>query len=201
NRAEKLELLQRSPRAVCVGNRDQRVEADRHQSPDFAAFDRVEHFARAQPLLRQFGFRDAPEVSDEAAMVRVVDVASAGELIAALSMLATALAVALTGDCAVTAARFADAARRQNQVDVTENIFDTLGVVLDAARVEPHRSSGGSPDFRRLYDAARGNACDAFCGSRVVFSDEVANSIEVVRVLADECLVNPAAFNQHVQNA
>ena len=71
-------------------------------------------------------------------MFGVVDVAPAGELVATLAVLATALTVALAGDGAVAAAGPADAARRQYKIDVTENILDALRVMLDAASVEQH---------------------------------------------------------------
>ena len=44
--AEELQLLQRLAREVRIGQRDQRIEADRKQPFDFAAVDRVHDFLR-----------------------------------------------------------------------------------------------------------------------------------------------------------
>src|SRR5215471_11570587 len=115
---EELELLQRGTRTVRIGDRDERIEADRKQPLDLAAFNGVNDLARGQSLLREVRFGNAPEVCDELSMFRLVDVPSARELIAALAMLASALAIALAGDCAVTATRLADAAAGEDEIDV-----------------------------------------------------------------------------------
>ena len=75
--SEKLQLLERGPRAVGVGNGDQRIEADGQQAADLSRFDRIEDLARSQPCPRKFGFRDAPEVGDEFAVFGIFDVARA----------------------------------------------------------------------------------------------------------------------------
>ena len=129
---------------------------------------KISHAVR--PVLRQFGFRDAPEVRDELAMLRILDVARAGQLVAALAVLASALAVALAGDRAVAAAGLADASGRQHEVDVGETVLDALGVMLDAARVQQHRGFRRSPDFRGPDDARCRHTGDRFGTSRACTS-------------------------------
>src|SRR5262249_11460031 len=52
NTSEELELVERSTRAIGVWNRNQRIEADRQQAPDFSFFNSVEDFARRQTCVR-----------------------------------------------------------------------------------------------------------------------------------------------------
>src|SRR5262249_38814866 len=52
NTSEELKLVERSTRAVGVWNRNQRIEADRQQAPDFSFFNSVEDFARRQTCVR-----------------------------------------------------------------------------------------------------------------------------------------------------
>src|SRR6185312_10100492 len=85
-----------------------RVERPGQQPPDLAGFDLAEHLVAVHPRVRQLGFRYAPDVGDEPAVLRVLDVPTAGQLICFLAVLATALAVPLASDGAVSAPRPAD---------------------------------------------------------------------------------------------
>src|SRR5262249_20219 len=152
---------------------------------------------RGEALAGQFALGDSPELGDEPAMFRLGDVAAAGKLVASLAMFAPALAVALAGQGTVTAARSPNAARRQPQVNVAQDILDALRVMLDTTRVEQHRGLSRPPNFRRLYDVARRNARDAFGERRRVFFDEVPYSVEVMRVVRDECFIDAAVLDHH----
>ncbi len=55
--------------------------------------------------------------------------------------------------------------------------------------------------LRCLHDAARGHAGDGFGDRGRVFPHQLANLVEVVRVVGDEFFVNPTALDQHMQNA
>src|SRR3546814_15227504 len=80
------------------------------------------------------------------------EVAHAGELVALLAVLATALTVALAGDRAVAGARAADVARGQAQVDGRHRVAGAHHLVLHPACVADHRlvgpavDLGGAPD-------------------------------------------------------
>ena len=82
-------------------------------------------------------------------MIGIADVAPAGQLIAFLAVLATALAVGLSDDRAVAAVGPADAARCQHQIDRAERVLDAVGVMLDAARVEQEARSRRAPPSPR----------------------------------------------------
>ena len=70
--------------------------------------DLAEQLVAIDPGVRQLRLGDAPDVGDVPAVLGVLDVAAAGELVALLAVLAAALAVALAGDRRVAAARPAD---------------------------------------------------------------------------------------------
>ena len=123
-----------------------------------------------RPVLRKLGFGDAPEVRDEFAMFRILDVARARQLIAALAVFASALTVALAGDGSVAAAGLADASGCQHEIDVGETVLDALGVMLDASRVQQHGGLGRSPDFGCPDDACGRNTGDRFGTLRRVLS-------------------------------
>ena len=78
-----------------------------------------------------------------------------GKLIALLAVLAAALAVALAGDHHAAGALAAEVAGGEEQVDHREAVLDALRVVLDAARVEPHRAVGAADPVRGFLDVVR----------------------------------------------
>src|SRR5581483_4148941 len=130
----------------------------REEAADLAPVQHLHDLRRGRALPRDGLLRDAPEPRDVRAVLGVLDVARARELVAALPVLARALAVPLAGDGRVAAARFPDLAGREHEVDAREDVLDALRVVLDAARVEEHRARRLHPHLGRLDDARRRDA-------------------------------------------
>src|SRR5512140_1472021 len=104
DRDVEVEPLERLAGEGGVGKRDQRVEADREQPADLAAVDQLDDLGGGRAPSRQTLDRDMPLRGHVCPMLRVLDVARARELVAPLSVLASALAVALPGDGGVAAA-------------------------------------------------------------------------------------------------
>src|SRR4029434_254847 len=102
NRAVKLQFLQRRAGAVRIRDGNQRIETDANEPFDLAALDGVENLTRGKALFRQVALRQTPELGDELSMLRIVDVAAARKLVAALAVFAPALTVALAGEGPVT---------------------------------------------------------------------------------------------------
>src|SRR6185503_15262949 len=98
NGGVELELLERTSDEGVVRQRDFRVEADRQQALDLAGIDLPEQFIGVDARTRQILFVDVPDRRDVPTMVGIADVAPAWQLIAFLSVLASALAVGLAGD-------------------------------------------------------------------------------------------------------
>ena len=67
-----------------------------------------------------------------------------GKLIRFLTVLATTLAVALSGDGSVTAARCSNLPGCQHEIDVRENVVDAIGVMFYAAGVHHHGGLGAT---------------------------------------------------------
>src|SRR5262245_34049452 len=119
-------------------------------------------------------------------MRRILDVARARQLVAALSVFPPALAVSLTGDCPVAGSRLPDASGCEHEVDVRETVLDALRVMFHAACMQEHGRFGLSPDLRGFDDTGCGNACDRFGESRRVFRDYFPDLIESQRMVVDE---------------
>ena len=131
-----IQLVEHTADEVVVRQRHLGVEADTKQAAHFAAIDLAENLVGIDARPGQLVRLDAPDLGDVGAMFRLGDVASAGELIALLTVLASALTVALAGDRRIAAAGPADAPRSENHVDRPEDVLDAVAVMLDAARVQ-----------------------------------------------------------------
>src|SRR5262252_7292609 len=92
------------------------------------------------------------------AMFGIHNRALTGKLIRLLPVLASALAVTLAGDGSVAAAGRADFSGCQNQIDISENIINTVRVMFDAARVHHHGSPGATVELRGLHNLVGRNA-------------------------------------------
>src|SRR5215471_11417995 len=93
----------------------------------------------------QVFFGHAPALGHDAAVLRIVDIASTRELVTSLFMLPPVLTVALAGDGRVPAARLANLTSGQDQVDTRQTVFRALGVMLNAASVQQHGCGGCPP--------------------------------------------------------
>ena len=133
-------------------------------------------------------------------MLRVRNVARAGQLIALLSLLARALPVALAGDHGVAAAFTANAPAGDDQVDGGNAVVHAFGVVLDAARMQQEAGRRRSPHLGGSHDHLRRNAGDLGGVLGRVLLHRLGHLLEVGGVLRDEVAVNPAAFDHDVQH-
>src|SRR5262245_51363657 len=108
--------------------------------------------------MRKVVWCHAPDRRDVGAVLGVVDVAPAGQLIALLPVLAAALAVALAGYRAVATRRPADTPGCEDDVDRTEHVHDPIGVVLEPAGMEQEAGFRLPPQLRGLADGPLGDA-------------------------------------------
>src|SRR5207248_1200596 len=138
---------------------------------------------------------------DEVSVFRIFNVSATRQLIAALAVLAAALSIALSGDRSISAAGPADAARREDQIDIRKAILDTLRMVFHASCVQQHRCLCGSPDLGCTDDVCGGNAGDAFSDTRGVLPDEFTHFGKTECVVVDEPFINPAALDHHVEDS
>src|SRR6516164_1140723 len=81
-------------------------------------------------------FRHTPYSGNIFAVLGIRNVAVAGQLIAFLALLPTALPVALPGDHRVTATFASDAPAGDHQVDGGDAVLHSFAVVLDATSVQ-----------------------------------------------------------------
>ena len=112
--------------------------------------------------LWNFVRRDAPDPCRVGAGLGIVDGALTGKLIALLAVLAPPLSVTLTRDHGATRPFTADISGSQAEIDQRQTVFDTFGLVLDAASMKNDGSLrfgkkvGGALDgFRRNAGLAR----------------------------------------------
>src|SRR5690606_36657324 len=114
---------------------------------DLALVDLADDLVRVDALARDLVGLDTPDPGDVCAVLGVVNVAGAGELVALLAVLASALPVGLSGDRRVPAALATDPTRCKNHVDRAEHILHAMAVVLNAAGVHEETGAGGAPEF------------------------------------------------------
>ena len=98
---------------------------------------------------------DAPHAGDVRASGRVGDLAVAGQLVALLAVLATALAVALPGERAVSRAGDPDEPQDEREVDRRGRGVGAVDVLLDAATGEDERAATRGADGERPRATAR----------------------------------------------
>src|SRR5689334_14253469 len=82
-------------------------------------------------------------------MLRIVDVPCARQLIATLTVLATALAIALPCDRSVSATWLSDTAAGKYKVDIRKTVLDSFRVVFDTTGVQQHRCFCRPPNLGR----------------------------------------------------
>src|SRR5262245_35329930 len=72
-------------------------------------------------------------------MFRVRDQTLSGKLVRFLTVLASALTVALACDCPVTTTRRPDLAGSEHEIDVRQHVVDAVSVMFDTASMHHHR--------------------------------------------------------------
>ena len=82
-----------------------------------------------------------------------------------------------------------DSTAGEDEVDVPQDVFNALGVVFDAARMEKHGAFRLAPEASGFRDAFCGNAGDGFGGLERVLRDGFPGFLEIAGVLGDEGLV------------
>jgi hypothetical protein len=79
-----------------------------------------------------------PHIGNFLAVLRVGDISPTWQLVAALAVFTSALAITLTGNRAIAAAWFPDSSGGQYQIDARQDVFDTFGVMLNATCMQQH---------------------------------------------------------------
>ncbi len=135
------------------------------------------------------------------AMGGVIDIPASRKLVAALPMFAASLAIALSGDGAVSSSRAPNTTRGQDNVDVAEDVFHSLGVVLDPPGMHEHGIPGFMPNPCALHDAVRRDTRDPLRVFRGVLLDQVTDFFKTEGVGGNESFVNPPIFDQYMEDA
>ncbi len=196
-----LELVERLAGEVRIGRRHERVEADRQQALDGAVVDRFDQLLRRQALAGDVGFVAVPHLCHRGTVLGVGDVTVAGQLVALVAVLATTLAVALPGDRRHPATGFAELAGGEPEVDRGEDVVDPFGVLLDPAGVQHHPGRGRAPQLCSFLDPRRRDPGDAGRPGRCHVSHGCCGVVEVDGVVVDEVVVEPVAFDQHMEHS
>src|SRR5262249_34034335 len=100
----------------------------------------------------QIRFVDSPDRRDVLPVLRIADIAPAGQLVALLAMFPSALSVGLTSDRAVAALRLADPPSGQHEIDRAKGVLDAARMLLDTPCVKQKTGLGRAPPFCRLTD-------------------------------------------------
>jgi hypothetical protein len=157
---ERLKRRAKQPDLNDEQNRDQRrvregnqgIETGRKQRFDFAAMNRFHNLHGRISGLRNLFRRNAPDFCRMGTSFEIADGSLAGKLITLLSVLASALAIALTGDHRAARSFTSDIAGGQTKVDERKAILDALRLVLDAAGVKYDGASSFGEKLRCAFD-------------------------------------------------
>src|SRR5262249_10447898 len=135
------------------------------------------------------------------AVIRIVDVSPARELVTALPVLSPALAIALARDGRVAAAWLADFTSGQHQVDARQAVLSPLRAMLDPTSVYKQGCRRCAPPRRRLHQRGhryRGDLCHTLGG---IAGDALAHIVKTLGVLCNEVVIDPAPRHADVQQA
>ena len=113
----------------------------------------MDHLWRGSPFPRQLLDGDAPEIGDVLALLRDVDVSIAGKLVGLLTNLAPTLSVALAGNHHGTAARFAQLATCQCEIDAGQAGIHTMGAVLNTFAMHDKGGCGATVEACGSHDS------------------------------------------------
>src|SRR5262249_24779957 len=106
--AEELEPFERRPSVLGIRERHEGIETDTQQPPHLPPVDGLTHLRSSIADAWQFVFGHTPALGHDAAVLGIVDVSPARELVTPLPMLSPSLAIALASDGRVPAARLAN---------------------------------------------------------------------------------------------
>jgi hypothetical protein len=126
-----------------VGRGDDYVGPKYQEGAD-SAFrpERIQELVGALAFVGQILRIDAPNLGHSGPMIGIFDQAVSRQLIGLLSLLPTALSVALPCERAISAGRLAHLAERQHQVDERENGVSPLGLLLRSPTRKDHARLG-----------------------------------------------------------
>src|ERR1019366_2490471 len=128
-------------------------------------------------------------------------IAPSGKLVALLSVLASALSVALPDDGSITAIRLSDAAGGEHDVDRGEAVLDAVRMVLDSSRVHEETRLGRSPQFRRRANRLLGDPGHLGRAARRPLRDMLRDRFEAGGVLLDEIVIDPVVLDHELEDA
>jgi hypothetical protein len=198
NRAVEFQFLQRLADHVVVGQRDDRIEANRDEPFDLASVDRLHELIRGEPFSRQLFFLDPPDLADVTPMLGVFDVPVAWELVALVAVLASALAIALTGNRSVAAIWLANAAGGEHQINAGAHVLHSLGLVLDTARMHEKACLRLAPPFGSEHNFLFRNTRGSLGPVQLVVLDSRCGFLETGTVIVDELVIEPVMFDELV---
>jgi len=201
DRHVELQLRQHAPHEGVVRQRHRGIEANGEKAPDLTRLDPAEDLVGVHARRGELFRGDPPDRRHLGAVARVAEVPGPRELIALLSVLAAALAVALAGDGRVPAVPAPDPAGGEHQVDGAEHVLHAVAVVLDAARVHEIAGARRPPPFRGLADRLLGNAGDLGRARGGPLAHRRGHLLEAHRVILDEPVVQPVVLDHEVENA
>src|SRR6185436_2029596 len=116
-------------------------------------------------------------------------------------MLASALTVALSGYRAVATSWSADTAGRQDEIDVGQDIVDTVRMMFDSASMQKHRGFCATIESRCLNNPIRRHACNLSSDLRGVAHHPCLRLLPIVCAQIDEVLVDQLFLDQDVQHS
>ena len=198
---EKLQPVERFSCKFGVGERDDGIETNRHQSFDLAFVDGVHDLLRGVARLGQIFRLDTPDTGDVLTGGGIMDGSRTRQLIAFLAVFAASLAVALAGDHGAAAAFAPQFAGGEREVDESQYILNTLRLMLQAARMQCHAAgTGGKPVSSAFYGGGR--YARAFGdGARIVRLHRFGHVSEAAGVGGNEIAIFEAVTQHDVEHA
>src|SRR4029079_12509282 len=104
----------------------------------------------------------------------------------------------LSGYGSVTATGRANLSGRKHEVDVRENVIDTVRVMFDSACMHDHRGLRAAIESSSFDNAVCGHTADLRRDIRRVAHREVAGRLPVVRAGSDEILIDEVLGDQYM---
>ena len=173
----------------------------RQQAPDLAAFDLAEHLVAVDAGLRAAPPARCPRRRRRGAVLGVLDVARARELVALLAVLAAALAVALAGDRRVAAARRPIRPDASTMLIAPRHVLHAVAVVLDAAGVHEEARLRRAPPLGRLPDRSSAMPVTSAVVRGVHSATSRRRPSKPTVWSRDERVVEPVVLDHQVQDA